>query len=262
MSNVIKSGMVRFDNNDKKVINPFEQVDLQENNEEEIQETEEIKPLVTKDINSILKEKEQMLRDQEANLKVRYQNIIEVAENKADEIMEEARKLSKEVKEEAAITGQREGYEQGLARAAEEINIMKAELQAKEGKLEDEYNAKITKFERDFIGVFVSLCERMFGIIIDDKQEVLYHIINRTLLDTEKSNNYLIRVSSKDYEFINNKKQLLYDCVTEKANIDIVESETLTQNKCLIETDNSVIDCSVDTQIKNLMIELEMLSKL
>ena len=254
--------MVRFDNNDRKVINPFEKVDLEKNKEEVKEETEDIKPLVTKDINSILKEKEQMLRDQEANLKVRYQNIIEVAENKADEIMEDARRVAKEVRDEAIIVGKKEGYEEGLSSAAEEINTIKAELQASRDKLEDEYNAKITKFEKDFIGVFVSLCERMFGIIMDDKQDVLYHIINRTLMDTEKSHNYVIRVSSKDYEFINNKKQLLYDCVMDKSNIDIVESETLTQNKCLIETDNSVIDCSVDTQIKNLMTELEMLSRL
>ena len=48
----------------------------------------------------------------------------------------------------------------------------------------------------------------------------------------------------------------------EGSNIEIVESDNLTHNKCLIETDNSVIDCSVDTQIKNLMTDLELLSKM
>ena len=98
--------------------------------------------------------------------------------------------------------------------------------------------------------------------IIDDKQDVLFHIINRTIADLEKSNNYIIRVSREDYELVNSKKQLFYDYVMDGANIEILESDNLTHNKCLIETDNSVIDCSVDTQIKNLITDLELLSKL
>ena len=45
------------------------------------------------------------------------------------------------------------------------------------------------------------------------------------------------------------------------VSLEIVETDTLSRNKCLIETDNSVIDCSIDTQIKNLITDLRMLSK-
>jgi len=262
LSNVIKSGFVRFDDKDKKVINPFEDLKRVEIVQPEQEEIEEPAPVVTRDLATVLKEKENMLRDQEANLKVKYQNIIDAAENKADDILSEARKIANEVKTEAISYGQKEGYRVGMENAAQEIAAIKEEVQKERDSLEQEYNDKIENFEKDFIGIFITLCEKLFGIIIDDKQEVLLHIINRTISDLERSNNYIIRVSREDYELVNNKKGLLYDYVADGASIEIIESDNLTHNKCLIETDNSVIDCSVDTQVKNLMADLEMLSKL
>ena len=68
-------------------------------------------------------------------------------------------------------------------------------------------------------------------------------------------------LSKEDYDLVNNKKQMLAEYIGEESSIEIVETETLSRNKCLIETDNSVIDCSIDTQIKNLITDLRMLSK-
>ena len=53
-------------------------------------------------------------------------------------------------------------------------------------RFQQEYDNKIEAFEREFIGIFVNLCEKIFGIIIDDKQDVLLHIIN--IIDNIKSN--------------------------------------------------------------------------
>ena len=262
MSNVIKSTRVNYDDNEKKIINPFENTILKEDTPDLEEKDDKIKPLITKDITQALRDKEQMLRDEEANLKIRYQNIIEVAQNKADEILNDARKIATDMKNEAISRGREDGYEQGMAKAREEIEVLKSEILNERNMFESEYNEKVTQFERDFISIFVNLCEKMFGIIIDDKQDVLFHIINRTIADLEKSNSYIIRVSREDYELVNHKKQLFYDYVMEGSNIEIVESDNLTHNKCLIETDNSVIDCSVDTQIKNLMTDLELLSKM
>ena len=201
MSNVIKSTRVNYDDSEKKVINPFENTILEENTSNVDEDSgDSMKPLITKDITTALKEKEQMLRDEEANLKVRYQNIIEVAENKADEILDDARKLANDMKNEDISRGKDDGYEQKIAQAREEIETLKSEILSERNMLQAEFDEKVTQFERDFINIFISLCEKMFGIIIDDKQDVLFHIINRTIADLEKSNNYIIRVSREDYE--------------------------------------------------------------
>ena len=96
---------------------------------------------------------------------------------------------------------------------------------------------------------------------MDDKKDVILHLINQQINNVEKSNNYVIRVSKEDYDLVNNKKQMLAEYIGEESSIEIVETDTLSRNKCLIETDNSVIDCSIDTQIKNLITDLRMLSK-
>ena len=64
MSNVIKSGFVRFDDCEKKIINPFEETKKDENikNNQEQQIESGPAPVVTRDLNTVLKEKEKTLK--------------------------------------------------------------------------------------------------------------------------------------------------------------------------------------------------------
>ena len=259
MSNIIKSSFVCVNPSEKKVIATKDENSM---NSQPIKQPLEKKNIVTKDLNQALKDKERMLRDEEANLKVKYQQVMEDANLQAEEIIQSAKEQYDTIKNEAIDEGRKQGYELGKSEAEAEINALKEQLNTKLNTLEDEFIEKQRKFERELIDIMVNVMNKMFGIVIDDKKDIIFHIVNRTIAEAEKSNNYTIRVSREDYELVSNKKQLLYDYVSENANIEIVESDNLAHNKCLIETDNSVIDCSVDTQIKNLITDLQLLSKI
>lgn len=77
MSNIIKSGFVNVNSSDTRLINFTEEVDTTKEEKEET--APETKNIVTMDLNQALKEKERMLRDEEANLKVKYQQVMEDA---------------------------------------------------------------------------------------------------------------------------------------------------------------------------------------
>ena len=91
-----------------------------------------------------------------------------------------------------------ESAENVEATTTEEIveQVETVETEPEKVYTEEEFNNKIELFEKEFIDIFINLCEKLFGIIIDDKQDVLLHVINRTITDLEKSNNYIIRVTS------------------------------------------------------------------
>lgn len=259
MSNIIKSGFVNVNARDKRVINSFEEANNVKDEEKE--ETPEVKNVVTRDIHQALKEKERMLRDEEANLKVKYQQIMEEANKKADEIIAEANDKAKDIMDEAAKQGQEEGYKQGISQGQEELEQLKQQLNSQKEELENQYNDMANRFEIDFVDIFANIFEKITGILIEDKKDVILHLINQQISNVEKSNNYVIRVSKEDFDLVNNKKQMFSEFVGENSTVEIVESDTLSHNKCLIETDNSVIDCSIDTQMKNLIADLKMLSK-
>lgn len=256
MSNIIKSGFVCINTVDARLINTAE-----DNKNQVVEPAQETKTVVTMDLSQALKEKERMLRDEEANLKVRYGQIMEDAQTKAEQIINDAKEEAEQIRESALAEGKEEGIQLGLSKGQEQLEELKTKLNNERGQLESQYNDMISKFETDFVENFINVFEKISGIMIDDKKDVIFHLINQQISEVEKSNHYIIRVSKEDFELVNNKKQLLYDYVGKDAIIEIIETDTLSRNKCLIETDNSVIDCSIDTQIKNLIADLRMLSK-
>ena len=256
MSNVIKSGFVCINKVDTRLINATE-----EKNNQEIIPAQETKTVVTMDLSQALKEKERMLRDEEANLKVRYGQIMEEAQAKAEQIVNDAKEEAEHIREQALTEGKEEGRTIGLSQGQEELEELKIKLNNERTQLEDQYNNMISKFETDFVEIFINVFERISGIMIDEKKDVILHLINQQIGEVEKSNHYVIRVSKEDFELVNSRKQTLHDYIGNDATIEVIETDTLSRNKCLIETDNSVIDCSIDTQIKNLINDLRMLSK-
>lgn len=256
MSNIIKSGFVCINTVDARLINTAE-----DNKNQEIKPAQETKTVVTMDLSQALREKERMLRDEEANLKVRYEQIMEDAQARAEQIINEAQEEAEQIREKALAEGREEGMQLGLSKGQEELENLKTKLNDERNQLENQYNNMISTFETEFVEMFINVFEKISGIMIDDKKDVILHLINQQIGEVEKSNHYVIRVSKEDFELVNNKKQLFYDYVGSDATIEIIETETLSRNKCLIETDNSVIDCSIDTQIKNLIADLRMLSK-
>ena len=86
------------------------------------------------------------------------------------------------------------------------------------------------------------------------------HIINNALSNSPNNNTYVIRVAKEDYEFVNDKKNEIMENLKEGVSVEINIADNLTRNKCIIETDNTVIDCSLDVQLENLIEDLRLLS--
>jgi flagellar assembly protein FliH len=84
-------------------------------------------------------------------------------------------------------------------------------------------------------------------------------MVNRALNNLDKSNEYTIRVSKEDYDYLTERKGVLLNAIGREVNLVINEDPELTKNQCLIETDTRVIDCSLDVQLNNLITDLKLL---
>ena len=155
------SGFVNVNSSDTRLINFTEEVDTTKEEKEET--APETKNIVTMDLNQALKEKERMLRDEEANLKVKYQQVMEDANKKAEDIIAEANEKAKDILETSAKQGQEEGHKLGLSQGQEEIEQIKEQLYKQERELEEKYNDMADKFESDFIDIFANIFEKISG---------------------------------------------------------------------------------------------------
>lgn len=268
MSNIIKSQFVYVHHSEKKVIdtnelcekiflNRFTEDMYVDDAEDELAATEEgffkegLKATVV----------ETRLTEEEENLvKQQREDIIEVANKQAADIIagaeENAKKTCDSLYEEACQKGYREGFEKGKA-AAEETKI---ELDMLIQKQKADYQKQIEELEPEFVKLMCSYIEKITGIIVEDKKEVILHLIHNALIHGDKSKNYLIKTSKDDYELVLSKKEELYELVTENTVIEIVMDRDLNKNQCFIETDNRVINCSLDVELSGLMEDLKLLS--
>ena len=149
-------------------------------------------------------------------------------------------------------------------KAQEEMNIKQAQLEAefdnKRKELEQEYNNLKESIEPELVEVITDVFRKVTGVVAEDNQEIILHLINDVMHNADGSRDYVIKVSPDDYKFLVNNQGKIYCAMSREVNIDIVEDATLERNQCMIETNTGIFNCSLDIELNNLIKNIKLLS--
>jgi flagellar assembly protein FliH len=195
----------------------------------------------------------------EENL-VKASAILEDAKKDAGQILDSARKEAEAIKNEAYSEGSKKGYSDGLLQSQKELNKLKTEYDEKARHLKNEYDKMAASLEPQMVDVIATLLEKLTGIVIEDKDEVILYLVDKTLKNMDKCNEYTLKVSKEDFEYISMRKNLLLGAIGREVPLYIVEDINLKKNQCLIETELKVINCSLDVQLNNLIMDLKLIA--
>ena len=186
--------------------------------------------------------------------------IITQARSEADEILEEARGEAEAMKSHYAEEGKKEGYRDGTAQAMQTVAEREAELEAEKERIAAAYRAKEEQLERVITDAVCDLMEKFFVVQFGDNKELLYHLVDNCVLHIESSHQFLIKVNDEGFATLSEKKAELQAAVGADAQLDIVRDPVLSDGQCIIETDGGVFDCSLDTELKNLIRDIKSLN--
>lgn len=249
----------------QEVENPTEQAPLSGYAADEAAERTELNEI--ENITSVNEEKKEQIKEE---LKEELDELRTAAEEECRRLKsnteEECRQLIEDAKKKAdkeraklLIDTRREGYNEGKEIALNEVEELKVKLRQQISDNEADYENKVNQMEPAFVELVIQLVQKITGILVEDRRDLMLHVIRQSMLGIESSNNFIIRVSKADYDFINSKKQeLLFEL---RGNtIEVVEDPILERAQCIIETDTRVLDCSLDVQLKNLIADLKLLS--
>ncbi|HHT98098.1 MAG TPA: hypothetical protein GXZ90_09430 [Clostridiales bacterium] len=187
--------------------------------------------------------------------------ILEDAKRDAERLLSDAITKAEDIKHEAFIESSKNGYEDGINKANQEILIKLKQLQEKEDKLNNEYETNKKELEPKFVSLTIELLEKLTGIIAEDYQDIILYLINNAINNINKSDKYLIKVSSFDYKYVNDNKEYFIQDIS-NSHFDIKIDPNLVKNQCIIETNSQISDCSLSAQLENLKTSLKMLSKI
>lgn len=207
------------------------------------EEQEEIS--LTLDPEEIRQECEQMIRD---------------ANDKAAEIRENAKAEANAIKEAARTEGQNQGYNEGYEKACREFEEQKNSLLEEKERLNREYMEYMEEVEPKLVETITEVYRSVFGKGFYSKQDVITTLVNKTLMKNQDEDEIVVHISSADFEKAESLKTGFLGRLSFKNEPEIRLREDLPSGSVKIETPYGVMDCGIDTELKELKKALLLLA--
>lgn len=183
---------------------------------------------------------------------------------KAAQIVSDAKAEADAIREAAREEGYKTGYEEGsmeaMKKADEYIEGLNKEQEEFLARNNIEIENGIADTREKLIDFTCNIIEKMTGILVNDYKSVMLHMINNALNETETSRMFVIKVSESAYTYISDNYDRLVGAGNPNINIEVYGDSKLDVNQCIIETDNGIIDLSMDVQVRNLITAIKLLS--
>lgn len=157
------------------------------------------------------------------------------------------------------------GYREGTQRAQQEYRAKEQQLGQEQNlrlqQAEAEYQRQIDRLEPEFIDTLTGIYEHIFHVDLQNYREILVFLIGSTLRKAEGGKDFIVHVSSEDYPYVSmQKKQLASAASAPGAVVEVIEDVAVGKNECLIETNNGIFDCGLETELQELTKKLKLLS--
>lgn len=198
---------------------------------------------------------EELLQETEQQTK----QILEDARQEAEQMVSQAREEADAIRSAAEVQGLEEGRQQGMAEAEDKLQEMIARQEAEYEERSKELAEQERQMEPFFADLTVNLIEKITGILCQDKKETILYLIEQAVHNLEKPKQINLRVSKEDMANVSMHKAQLKEAAEGVDEFDVVEDSSLTANQCIIETENKIIDCSLDVQLQSLRDQIRML---
>lgn len=200
-----------------------------------------------------------------SSAKQEAEDIINGAHDEAEQLRANAYDEAVQIRQTAHDEGYESGYQEGLAKANMELSVQQEELEKQRVYLQEEFenrqNALIKETEHKMVDILCSLIQSVTGVVIENQKDVLLYMINNAMQDQENSKHFVVKLSTFDYPLINERRTEIYGAFNPNIDIELFEDAKLSKYQCLIETDNGMIDLSLDVQMDNLITALKLMVK-
>lgn len=193
-------------------------------------------------------------------IRVIQDDIIKTAKDEAEKLLNKAKMLSDEIKENAKKDGYKDGfnngYEEGLKKGLEEGRnktsaILNEAKEIKEMILNDKRNLQ-KEVESDIVSTVIYCVKKIIDINLEENRDIVINLVKKGLENFEASNTVTVRVSEEDYEYLTKNKDKVLKNLKFIDDINIVRDISLEKYDCIIQTPSGMIDSGLKTQLESL----------
>lgn len=279
-SNLLKSGFVSYNTDEKRVIESYKRLEKIIGNTRSTEQRQQlvasdlIEPSEGDELDALFEEEfsQTVYRETAEHVSVapvvHYdgptpEELIAQAQEEIEQMkaaaQEDIERIKVQAYESAHHDGRNEGFEFGHAEAVKEVEALKQQLRDKEKELEEVYQQKMESLEPLFVDVLTDIYEHVIGAKVSVDKDIVLHLLGNAIRNVDSGRNFFVRVAKEDYDIVNSHKNQLLERMP-NATLEVIEDVTLKSGDCLLETDGGIFDCSVDVELKALNAKLRMLA--
>lgn len=212
-----------------------------------------------------------IMQKEEPDVSAQVEELLEDARNQAQAIIDDANAQAQEILNAAQLNadamknlarqdGEKEGYNEGTQRAALELQDAQQQMQSEVERVQNEYMERELHMEREIVEMCLPVFEHVFAAELSGRKDVIYHLLDHCIMKIERTGQMQIKVSDANAEYIKSKKEEIQGKVGAEVGLDIIADPLLNDDQCIIETDGGIFDCSIDTELDNLIREIRALN--
>lgn len=200
--------------------------------------------------------------DSEADEKAREdidlyaQNIIEDAKSEGQRIIEKAKLESEELKRQAYNKGRDGGYAEGFKKGESEgmkqvQNIRKQaeEILAEAHRISREY---VVNQKQEIVNLALTIARKIIGYKCSCDDEVITKILNDSINNCTAKKQLLIKVNPMDYAMVDCRRDEISKIAGEKVILSLVRDSSLKRGGCRLESESSIVDADIDSQLERI----------
>lgn len=148
--------------------------------------------------------------------------------------------------------GFRQGLEDAKAQEAAVLDSFRHELAAVVDRIEKAMILWYDKAEHGLAELSVDIARRIVGEAVDRNPEVILPLVREAMAFVEMANRAVIRVNTSDLPLIEERRAEVIAAGQSVHEVQFVGDESLPRGSVVIETEEGVIDASVDSKAQRI----------
>lgn len=182
-------------------------------------------------------------------------DMMELAQKKYDEIVEDAVNKGEKILKEAYDEGYKNGYDEGNLKVNIEIESIIEENKQINDKIKEEYDNIYKNSEKKLMKLVLEVSKKIIDKEFEENDEAIINLIRSTYGLVEREESLTIVLSENDYEKIKERGELLKEIFGE-VRYTIKKQSCVSNGTCKIETQSGIIDGSLEQKFSYLQQEI------
>lgn len=191
--------------------------------------------------------------------KIEAEVMLDDAKRKSQLILEQANMKAADLKNQGREDGYKEGYKNAYELSMEKYSALVNESIRLLDEAEKYKENTLRNLESEIIQLVLSSVEKITKKILQEDDDIVIEIIKSSIENMTFRDHLILRISSDDYESVNNTKDRLLSMYPGIKAIDIKIVEDFNKGDIDIENESGSVNPSVSYQIKKLFGEFNKL---